>query len=308
MTLKEIREDNRYKIEFNKDTILKMYLEENKNIPEIAKFVGVRQEVIWRFLKKQNVNIRKVQWNQYKIDENYFENINSHEKAYWLGWLWSDGFIISRINRVGLRIHPKDVRILENFKKCLKTEIPIGIYYSKRKANKKRRFREGVTSIAQFTFSNAKIVQDLINLGITDKKSLTVDFPLIDKEYFYSFMRGYFEGDGCFYFEDKKDRNYTRFYTIFLASQKFTEKAVEILKNDGFLFSVRKSSSCDKIYHVSMGNKNKVVEFIGKLYEKDDNWLRLDRKYNIYIEMKKNLQENPVNTNRISSKEPTIIY
>jgi DNA-binding transcriptional regulator WhiA len=27
------------------------------------------------------------------LKENYFEEINSHEKAYWLGWIISDGSI-----------------------------------------------------------------------------------------------------------------------------------------------------------------------------------------------------------------------
>jgi hypothetical protein len=30
---------------------------------------------------------------KYFIDENYFEFINSEEKAYWLGWIASDGHL-----------------------------------------------------------------------------------------------------------------------------------------------------------------------------------------------------------------------
>ncbi len=49
---------------------------------------------------------------------------------------------------------------------------------------------------------------DLIALGFTPRKSLTIKFPSIPKKYLADFVRGYFDGDGCVHFGKywRKDR------------------------------------------------------------------------------------------------------
>jgi hypothetical protein len=55
---------------------------------------------------------------------------------------------------------------------------------------------------AWFATSQPEIVRDLQRLGVTPRKSLTLQFPSADQvppEFLGSFVRGYFEGDGCIY-------------------------------------------------------------------------------------------------------------
>jgi hypothetical protein len=40
------------------------------------------------------------------------------------------------------------------------------------------------------------LVKDLMEIGLTPRKSLTIQLPTIPDEYFYHFTRGYIEGDG----------------------------------------------------------------------------------------------------------------
>lgn len=285
----------------NKDTILKMYLEENKTVADIGRFLNLNQAAVWRYLKSQNIQIRKVQWNQYDIDESYFEIINSHEKAYWLGWLFSDGFMIERLGRVGLRIHPKDIEILEKFKECLKTDAPIHIYTSNREPNPERRFKGGKQIISQFVFSNNKICQDLKKTGMTDRKSLTLNFPNIDKQYYYSFLRGYIDGDGCLCMS-KSWKNQYKFTVSMISSRFFVNFVHKFLTEEGFNVAVHQAHDCKATYVVSISNKIQCLRFLEKIYENDLNYFRLTRKYNKYLAMKEFVSKNPVNQKHVTSK------
>ena len=84
----------------------------------------------------------------YQMNENYFSEINSHEKAYILGFIYADGNIINNLEKTKycLRIAQKGERkdVLEKIVKALNSNIPIKEYvpnvfsitlYSKQIAN-----------------------------------------------------------------------------------------------------------------------------------------------------------------------------
>lgn len=49
----------------------------------------------------------------------------------------------------------------------------------------------------RWSIVNKHLWNTLNNLGCTPQKSLTLKFPNIGSELFISFIRGYFDGDGC---------------------------------------------------------------------------------------------------------------
>jgi len=49
------------------------------------------------------------------MDENFFENIDTKEKAYWLGFLYADGYVSQSNNRLTLDLSKKDYQQLEKF-------------------------------------------------------------------------------------------------------------------------------------------------------------------------------------------------
>lgn len=119
--------------------------------------------------------------------ENYFENINSSEKAYWLGWLISDGSITFQPDKnkfqLELTLKAEDEDILHLLEKDLGL---VNKVYNSGKCYKR------------FSLGSKKMVQDLVNLGITQNKSFTVKVPLFNPEYNSAFIRGIFDGDGGF--------------------------------------------------------------------------------------------------------------
>lgn len=121
------------------------------------------------------------------LKEDYFEYIDSDEKAYWLGWLISDGAITNQPEKnkfaVELTIKKEDEDILWLFNNDLGAKLKVyssGEIYSR------------------FSLGCKKMVQDLEKLGIVQNKSFTVQVPNFNSIYNPAFIRGLFDGDGGF--------------------------------------------------------------------------------------------------------------
>ena len=126
------------------------------------------------------------------VRSDYFSEIDSPVKAYVLGLLASDGYVGSRQNTVGIKVHPKDAGLVELVRDELSPATPIRRYtqpplpgYSTRRP------------YVAFTIGCAQMKADLIRLGITPRKSRTVKYPELTPHLENSFILGCFDGDGC---------------------------------------------------------------------------------------------------------------
>lgn len=122
------------------------------------------------------------------FDLDFFEVINTEEKAYWLGFLYADGYVSYR-GSISLSLQEKDVDHLKLFRKALKAD-DISLVYKKD------------VNAYSLNLCSVKMSEDLIKLGCIQKKSLVLKFPTYDqvpKDLINHFMRGYFDGDGCIY-------------------------------------------------------------------------------------------------------------
>lgn len=121
------------------------------------------------------------------LNETYFESIDSNEKAYWLGWIVSDGAITNQPAKskfqLELTIKEEDEDILHLLEKDLGVQNKV---YASGHCYKR------------FSLGCKKIILDLEKLGITQNKSLTVKVPTFDKQFNAAFIRGLFDGDGGF--------------------------------------------------------------------------------------------------------------
>ena len=127
---------------------------------------------------------------KYNYNENYFEKIDSPEKAYCLGFWYADGYVETSPNHV-ISIAQIDLQkdILEKIAHEFGSDKPI----YERKHEKGRIFYV-------LQFNGEKLTSDLIKLGCTTNKSLTLQFPtykIVPIEFMSHFIRGYFDGDGC---------------------------------------------------------------------------------------------------------------
>lgn len=157
---------------------------EGFTLSEIAEKINYSTRTVSDFLKKGNCGGLRKSSRKDHFNENYFEVIDSEDKAYFLGLLYSDGNIYMKRMRVQLTLINSDKYILETFQKCINST---GKIYSDR------------GKYSKIILDSKKMVNDLIKLGCIPQKCFKVRFPdegQIPDYLMRHFIRGYFDGDG----------------------------------------------------------------------------------------------------------------
>ena len=125
-------------------------------------------------------------YNPY-LKEDYFERIVFKEKAYWLGFLYAEGYIETRFNqpfRLGIEISTKDEILIDRFIKA------IGLEPS-------RKFYRSRDNTACVRFANKEFINNLVKNGCVPRKSKIISLPeLKNRELYLAFLLGFFDGDG----------------------------------------------------------------------------------------------------------------
>lgn len=127
--------------------------------------------------------------NQWNYNENYFEIINNSEKAYWLGFIWADGYI-TKTKSFGIELSIKDKNHLEKLQKDLESNTII-------KEREKESFGKKNRSCI-LEYRNQKMVTDLLKIGMIQNKTYNLPIPKISEDYYKDFIRGFFDGDGTY--------------------------------------------------------------------------------------------------------------
>lgn len=122
------------------------------------------------------------------LDDNFFKEIDTKEKAYLLGWIASDG----HVSETGfhISIHAKDIDIFRTFDKILGITNKI--------------HHRLLSNIVTYSVSSKQMKNDLFkwlklpfNENSSHKKSHIVKFPeYLSDDLKMMFLRGFFDGDG----------------------------------------------------------------------------------------------------------------
>ena len=165
------------------DYIIEHYYD--KTSTELAQEIGCSRSYITKIWRENNL-FGKSQ-NRYHMDENYFKNIDTGDKAYLLGLLASDGCLYKRDGHQGLiqiSLQKKDQELLQNILEVLKSNYPININQN----------------MATISLTSDKMFNDLSAIGLHPKKTWTINmkevFSNIPDIFHKDFFRGYFDGDG----------------------------------------------------------------------------------------------------------------
>ena len=135
------------KKEINKEKIIELY-NEGYTLIKIGKFFGFKSDgPIKKILKNEgfNLSLRKGSNSRSKsLNENYFNVIDTPNKAYVLGWIVSDGYVSKNKLVFGL----KDLEILEFIKKELDSnhKISESSVYDKRTKKTYKQYRLQICS------------------------------------------------------------------------------------------------------------------------------------------------------------------
>ena len=220
------------------------------------------------------------------LNQDYFKNIDAPEKAYILGLLAADGTIYNSRNSYYARIAVKytDVDILEKIKKVM--EIKSKICYQEEEVT----FPQGGTTIAKMSKINIygkEIVNDLISYGLVPNKTLNlkIDYKRIPDEFLRDYLRGLWDGDGCFGIYDKKGST-SRIYEVgYIGSEELLSDIKNIILEKFPLHKVNiwHAKECnEKIFRLGLSRRDDFVEFLDFIYK--DATIYLDRKYQKYLD------------------------
>lgn len=265
---------------------------------------------------------------KYNIDDDYFNEINSEQKAYILGLLYADGCVYSS-ERDGkwakLDLIYTDKNLLEKIAKEMNNECPIKRYtYDKEVYFKNQNKTYNLTQdMCRLSFRSSKIVDNLIKLGCSPSKTFKITFPsenIIPSHLMRHFLRGYLDGDGSISASERKSsskyrKTYLHFSVTFTGTSSLVYSIKEYINNNvvKFVGDIRSRWNNGKDNYTLAIDGNCILEkILDWLYY--DATIYLERKYEKYLLLKeeicnKNKSLNYSYQNRnIPRNEPFNIY
>ena len=99
-------------------------------VSAVARHFNVDRGTLAKRLKEHYDNVISRPDGKLPINSNYFETIDTEHKAYWLGFIYADGYlsISGKTKRMGVSLCLKDKVHLQNFSKCIESNYPIHEY------------------------------------------------------------------------------------------------------------------------------------------------------------------------------------
>ena len=205
---------------------------------------------------------------KYKLDETFFDDINTEEKAYFLGVLCSDGNIRKNNREIVLSVLDVDIDVLQKFSDAIKTDKPI--FFVKSKTSNSR--------YALISISSSRMCEGLGKYGCVNNKTFKMTFPkLLNQNLYNHFIRGYFDGDGCIYVSNK---NANRAFSIVGMLPFLLEVQKILIDNCGLNVTkiVQTGNSCDMVKTLVYCGKKQCIKIRDWLYK--DATVFINRKKN----------------------------
>lgn len=196
------------------------------------------------------------------LDEHIFDNIDTPQKAYFLGYIYCDGWVKDN----SLCLMSRDFGPVFALRSLLRTDTSI----------KKIAWRSQGTSRPAFSFVTASkhIVATLKQYGIIPNKTYdhSVDVYIPEGTLEQHFWRGCVDADGCVYVNQRRKE-----ITVVLTNTNkvLLEKFVSFM-GSGSIYTTKSEAFEARIHKIAS---------IDKLFENSDS-IRMERKYKKYITYK----------------------
>lgn len=209
--------------------IIQLY-EEGKSLNTLSLKSGLSTYKIKKILTENNIHIRTrseqtVLTNMErgkKINHNYFDILNN-EKCYYLGFLAADGCVRPNRNEIKIGLSSIDREWLEELREKLQSERTIKDYITSKGF-----------AVSELLFSSLKIKNELSKYSIVPNKTeLGVTMQNIPKQYKLAFIKGFFDGDGCFTI----NKNTKQCSVKFTSHTKGILEEIQQFFNNGHIYS-----------------------------------------------------------------------
>jgi intein-encoded DNA endonuclease-like protein len=233
-------------------------------IDKLSKEIGCSISTIIQNFKKRGYERRRCgPERKITVDDNGF-NILNKSSCYWAGFIAADGNVLG--NQLNITLGLKDFTHLKKFKNFIKLSgSPVFV-------------RSDRCSVR---FRSKQIVSDLEKyFKIVPNKSLIIQPPNdLNIELSRHFVRGYFDGDGCFSVNLKTGN---MIFEIYSGSYKMLEWILNNIKNIPINTKTTVKCKVGNTYRIGIYGNKQIKTVMDWLYE-DCNTDFLDRKRIKYI-------------------------
>lgn len=250
------------------------FLRENystQTTSELANILGRTHSAV--SIKAKKMGLKKY---EYFYDRDFFEIIDSEEKAYWLGFVSADGWTDKHDNSycMGIELQESDAEHLKKFNKSIHGNIEVKT--RKRKGHAIVDHLVGVTESCYIKLYSKKIFHDLMTWGVHPNKSFDIEFQRnLNPGLINHYIRGYFDGNGSVW---KKTSNSGRDYIAFkftCASKSFIKELRKYLFENNIYTHEHLNKNCYDLF-INSTDCNSIL-FLNLIYNNSS--IFLDRKF-----------------------------
>lgn len=216
---------------------------------------------------------------KYQVNDKYFDDLRNPEVIYTIGFLYADGCNHNCVS-ITLALEEQDGYILEKINSNLENEKSVKFL------DKSNKHDFGYTYKNQYQLDiyNVRIAKILNILGVTPRKSLTLEFPkwLHPSMYNY-FVLGVFDGDGSVY-RYIREKSTPQVNLTITSTESFCKALVDICAKyigiRGHIYDASCHNGITKVFTLS--GPLVVKKFMDWMYK--NSTIFLLRKYNRYCE------------------------
>lgn len=204
---------------------------------------------------------------KHTLTDDFFRTIDSDEKAYWLGFLYADGYVASKapwttICQIADHTHLEKLRTALNYSGPITRPTQSGGY-----ANS--------SPMSRLTICRKQICTDLASHGcVTHGKQI-----IVPSGHESAYWRGIFDGDGCISFSSQTQTigtvtygPYTKATAYIILQQKDVSSFVDTLAMLGITPSLQ-TSKCPEMIYIKISAIDSILRFGDWLYSSDGPWL-----------------------------------
>lgn len=244
------------------------------SISKIASEHSVDRHTLSKHIKERlNLTTLKRSYGSksiYTINENFFNSIDTEEKAYWLGFLYADGYLKKDKPVIELALKYDDIKHIEKFKNSIESNHKI---YTRSIVLKDKEYQS-----CRICLHNKAFHESLIKHGCINNKSKIIKYPdFLTEDLERHFIRGFFDGDGNISLESNSTDRVSR-VRFFSGSEDFI-KALSCRLN--YFLDTDIEYSWDRTcFSIVYGKKNDKIKLLNYMYKGCT--IYLDRKFNVY--------------------------
>lgn len=257
------------KIVLGKEQVEQIYNDyyQGMSLTALEKKYGIERHKLSRNLKEQGYEITK---RKHPVNEAFFDEIDTEEKAYWLGFLAADGCNDDHRRTILINLNERDIDHLKKFRTAINSDAEItsvaGAGYG-----------EG-TTLSRITIYSARLCDALTKHQVPPRKSNILQPPNINPAFYKHWIRGYLDGDGSVYISNDCA------YLAFVGTKEVLNFIINYFKpGEQHALYARHPELNKNNFQFSFGGNVSVIRYLHQIY--DGATVYLERKYQKVLEI-----------------------